>query len=714
MSGQADIKGLSVGVQVVVVVGVIIAVLLAVVVGVASVRAGRMLERTIDDGGLGFVESLQTGVAQEIETLRISNRSYVNIVVQRLASKRVFENQETIPIGDRQVPKIFIMDDGLQQITGDEMLVQEWQNAMGSQFSVLQVVDEGLVRVATTLKDSDGNVLWGSLYDKASPLYKATVENKGDYEDIVEIDGVPHLACYKAVIDADGDVRMVVFSGTSLQTVEWRVAYSSLGEGSYGIIFDKDGAVVIHPKLERGVSMSESCPPLWKACKSAGLFDTTEPVRFEYDFEGRRSMGYVQKVEGTDWYAMMVVNADLAMAPVGAMKRGLLLWTLPLAVVGLVLLAFAVIKLMSPLKEVVTVADRIAEGDLSMEISGDSSNRNEIKKVMAAFGRILEEYRALVQKVEDMNRRIAEGSKAMNEISRDVHESLTSVDEASKAVAEMVDSIAASAEETNAGVEEVSSGVASSTQVVTELSEQASVVSENAEEGRRSVEAVTDGTGKAGEVSGRVEEAVAELGKSVEGISGFVNTIATIADQTNLLALNAAIEAARAGDAGRGFAVVAEEVRKLAEESNEAASNIRRVIEEVQKDMSVAAEDTREAGTVMADLLERSKQAAAKISEVTGGVASMAEGIQSIAAASEEQTASTQEIARAIDTIASMLNGGRDSAKDTERAAKEMASRMENLQMIREDQHNQLVELRELTSIYRLKPSDGTPPAIEG
>ncbi|MCF4114861.1 MULTISPECIES: methyl-accepting chemotaxis protein [Dethiosulfovibrio] len=702
MARADEARGLSVGIQVTLVVGVMIALLMAVVVTVASVRSGRMMEDTIDDGGLGFVESLQTGASQEIGSLRKSNESFVNIVVQRLSGKRTFENEDMVSVGDKEVQKIFVMDGGLKLITGNEVMVDGWKDAMGSQFSIFQVTKEGLVRVSTTLKDDEGHSMLGGLFDDTTDVYKATVEGRETFEDIVWLGGLPYAGCYKPVVDAEGAVRMVVFAGTSLESVENRILSSSLGEGSYGIIFDKDGAVVIHPKLERGVSMSESCPPLWKACKSEGLFDTTEPVRFDYDFNGRRSMGYVQRIEGTDWYAMMVVNADLAMAPVGAMKRGLLLWTLPLAVVGLVLLAFAVIKLMSPLKEVVTVADRIAEGDLSMEISGDSSNRNEIKKVMAAFGRILEEYRALVQKVEDMNRRIAEGSKAMNEISRDVHESLTSVDEASKAVAEMVDSIAASAEETNAGVEEVSSGVASSTQVVTELSEQASVVSENAEEGRRSVEAVTDGTGKAGEVSGRVEEAVAELGKSVEGISGFVNTIATIADQTNLLALNAAIEAARAGDAGRGFAVVAEEVRKLAEESNEAASNIRRVIEEVQKDMSVAAEDTREAGTVMADLLERSKQAAAKISEVTGGVGSMAEGIQSIAAASEEQTASTQEIARAIDTIASMLNGGRDSAKDTERAAKEMASRMENLQMIREDQQGQLAELRELVSIYRL------------
>ncbi|MCF4152712.1 Cache 3/Cache 2 fusion domain-containing protein, partial [Dethiosulfovibrio sp. F2B] len=203
------------------------------------------------------------------------------------------------------------MDDGLKLITGNEVMVNEWQDAMGSQFSIFQVTKEGLVRVSTTLKDKEGRSMLGGLFDDTTGVYKATVDGRETFEDIVWLGEIPYAGCYKPVVDAEGAVRMVVFAGTSLESVEKRILSSSLGEGSYGIIFDSNGAVVIHPKVEKGVSMSESCPPLWNACKSAGLFDTTEPVRFEYDFEGRRSMGYVQKVEGTDWYAMMVVNADL-------------------------------------------------------------------------------------------------------------------------------------------------------------------------------------------------------------------------------------------------------------------------------------------------------------------------------------------------------------------------------------------------------------------
>src|SRR5439155_1868680 len=115
-----------------------------------------------------------------------------------------------------------------------------------------------------------------------------------------------------------------------------------------------------------------------------------------------------------------------------------------------------------------------------------------------------------------------------------------------------------------------------------------------------------------------VTEAIRSLGSKSEQIGGIVETITGIAGQTNLLALNAAIEAARVGEQGRGFAVVAEEVRKLAEESQSAASTISELIQEIQRetDRTVTVVETgseRTAGGV--ETVERAKDAFMRISD---------------------------------------------------------------------------------------------------
>lgn len=702
--------GLSVGLQMTLVVGILMICLLSVVIGVASVRSGNMMAGSLDQGGLGFVESLQVGVAQEIRSLREANQSYVNIVVQRLEGKMTLENNELVQTGDRQVQKLFVMEDSFQQVTGDQTMVEGWHKAMGSHFSIYQVVDEGMVCVSTTLKDNDGNPILGEFTESSSPRYRTIVEDGQGYDEIISVMGHPHVGYDRSVTDYDGETKMVIFAGTSLASVERRVIQSGMGEGSYGTIFDGQGNVVAHPVVAAGSLLSDVAPELWKALSDSDWLSSSSPIEASYDYNGRSSKAYVQKIDGTDWFVAVVVDADLAMVPVKSMRTGLILWTLPLLLIGLAILGFAVMKLVSPLRKVVDIAGKIAQGDLSMRISAREGSVNEIDRVMFAFGHIIEEYRQLVQRVNGMNRQFAEGSKIMNDIAQETHQALATVDEATKAVASMMDSISASAEETNAGIEEVSSGVASSTQVVTELSEKAQSVSGNADQGRIAVDDVSKGTTRAGEATSRVIEAMAELEKSVGGISGFVNAIVSIADQTNLLALNAAIEAARAGEAGRGFAVVAEEVRKLAEESSGAASNIRKVIETVQTDMAVAAKDTKEVGSVMEDLLSRSNQAAEEIKGANEGVAIMAEGIQSIAASSEEQAASTQEIARAVDTIASMLNQGRESALNMKEATERMGLKLEELEAIRQDQQKKLVELRELTDGYHLEGNSS--PAV--
>ena len=245
---------------------------------------------------------------------------------------------------------------------------------------------------------------------------------------------------------------------------------------------------------------------------------------------------------------------------------------------------------------------------------------------------------------------------------------ITAVKEQAHQVGDMARNLAASAKQIAANVNHEAGEVSSMAADIEELSVSTAHISDqggsakriandsrsNAEQGAQVVNKTVTGLLATAQEIETASAEVSRLGEDASRISDVVNTIKEIADQTNLLALNAAIEAARAGEQGRGFAVVADEVRKLAErtanatsEINQMSAKIGEVANHALSSMGKVVETTRE-GVADAETAQSS------ISGIQQGFGEVARMIDDISASLAEQNTAATGLANSTERVAAM------------------------------------------------------------
>lgn len=371
-----------------------------------------------------------------------------------------------------------------------------------------------------------------------------------------------------------------------------------------------------------------------------------------------------------------------------AMRKTLLFTNLLVAILAIFISRFISGRISRPAQEVSSAAATIAAGDLSGPNVAVTTN-DEIGELGQSFNTMKSNLRQVMQTIQSSAEQVTSSSEELTAsaeqsaiASTQVADSITSVAQGAAGQLHAIENASATVQTLSAGLEEAAASAH-------EVSDQSSQASRTAVDGAQTVAQAVKQMQSIQETVNFSANVVAKLGESSQEIGQIVDTISGIAAQTNLLALNAAIEAARAGEQGRGFAVVAEEVRHLAEQSQDAAKKITELISEIQGDTAKAvsamqagtrevetgvevvnstgtafksietivlnvASQMKEMSTVIEHMAQGSQEIVTAVAEIDRLSKQASSESQNVAAITEEQSAAAEEIAASSQGLETM------------------------------------------------------------
>ncbi|OMF68128.1 methyl-accepting chemotaxis protein [Paenibacillus sp. FSL R5-0766] len=419
------------------------------------------------------------------------------------------------------------------------------------------------------------------------------------------------------------------------------------------------------------------------------------------DFGTWTTIAYPIKDSNGKIFSYFAVDADASAVPAGLnslLKNGIII-LVAFLLLFLIIQYLVVKNTLSPIRHLIKGIDDVSRGNLNVNIP---TGKDDLGLVNEKFNTMVRKINDTIVKVQITSQEVNQSAKELYEVSERNSENADSINNNVTQITSNIRSQEQATRDSARAMSEMATVIQTIASSSASVADEAYEMERRSQQGNSVVRQVSEQMNLITESVKNTASAIEVLESRSQEIGDILNIISGISSQTNLLALNASIEAARVGEEGRGFAVVAGEVRKLAEQSEQATSQVGVLIQEIQAGIKQAVR-AMEQGTSEVDTgLSVADQTGQLFEDILEAAKKVSNQIQEVSSATEEISAGTEEMTATADDLSSSVSKTADSSEQISSSVDEQKASLITLVDSSTRLNSMSEELQELISHFNV------------